>query len=161
MEVRGSPQPGSLPARLPGLLEVVEPSLLRGDFAVPLPAEPGPVADAALVVGTHDRKDLVGLRLGRGVGKPEHPRVAIIGKGVCFDSGGLDIKPSSAMRLMKKDMGGAAHALALAQLIMVSRLPVRLHLLIPAVENAIAGNAFRPGDVLSLDGDDYLIEREK
>ena len=82
-------------------------------------------------------------------GKPEHPRVAIIGKGVCFDSGGLDIKPSSAMRLMKKDMGGAAHALALAQLIMESRLPVRLHLLVPAVENAIAGNAFRPGDVLT------------
>lgn len=81
-------------------------------------------------------------------GNPAHPRVAIIGKGVCFDSGGLDIKPSSAMRLMKKDMGGAAHALALAQLIMEGRLPVRLHMLIPAVENAIAGNAFRPGDVL-------------
>ncbi|RXR29810.1 leucyl aminopeptidase family protein [Sphingobium fluviale] len=82
-------------------------------------------------------------------GNPAHPRVAIIGKGVCFDSGGLDIKPSSAMRLMKKDMGGAAHALALAQLIIESRLPVRLHMLIPAVENAIAGNAFRPGDVLA------------
>ena len=82
-------------------------------------------------------------------GDPGHPRIAIIGKGVCFDSGGLDIKPSSAMRLMKKDMGGAAHALALAQLIMESRLPVCLHLLIPAVENAISGNAFRPGDVLS------------
>jgi len=82
-------------------------------------------------------------------GKPDHPHVAIIGKGVCFDSGGLDIKPSSAMRLMKKDMGGAAHALALAELVMASGLPVRLHLLIPAVENAIAGNAFRPGDVLA------------
>lgn len=82
-------------------------------------------------------------------GNPDHPRVAIVGKGVCFDSGGLDIKPSSAMRLMKKDMGGAAHAIALAQLIMESRLPIRLHLLIPAVENAIAGNAFRPGDILS------------
>jgi leucyl aminopeptidase len=82
-------------------------------------------------------------------GKPEHPKIAVIGKGVCFDSGGLDIKPSSAMRLMKKDMGGAAHALALAQLIMENHLPVRLHLLIPAVENAIAGNAFRPGDVLA------------
>jgi leucyl aminopeptidase len=81
-------------------------------------------------------------------GNPAHPPIAIIGKGVCFDSGGLDIKPSSGMRLMKKDMGGAAHALALAQLIMATRLPVRLHLLIPAVENAIAGNAFRPGDVL-------------
>jgi leucyl aminopeptidase len=81
-------------------------------------------------------------------GNPAHPRIAIIGKGVCFDSGGLDIKPSAGMRLMKKDMGGAAHALALAQMIMGARLPVRLHMLIPAVENAIAGNAFRPGDVL-------------
>jgi len=81
-------------------------------------------------------------------GHPDHPRVAIVGKGVCFDSGGLDIKPSTGMRLMKKDMGGAAHALALAGLVMSARLKLRLHLLIPAVENAIAGNAFRPGDVL-------------
>jgi leucyl aminopeptidase len=81
-------------------------------------------------------------------GDAAHPRIAIVGKGVCFDSGGLDIKPSSGMRLMKKDMGGAAHALALAALVMRARLPVRLHLLVPAVENAIAGNAFRPGDVL-------------
>ncbi|MEC3911603.1 leucyl aminopeptidase family protein [Sphingobium sp. CR2-8] len=76
------------------------------------------------------------------------PRIGIVGKGICFDSGGLDIKPSSGMRIMKKDMGGAAHALALAQLVMAARLPVRLHLLIPAAENAIAGNAFRPGDIL-------------
>ena len=82
-------------------------------------------------------------------GDPASPRLAIVGKGVCFDSGGLDIKPSSGMRFMKKDMGGAAHALALAQLIMATRLPVRLHMLIPAVENAIAGNAMRPGDVLT------------
>jgi leucyl aminopeptidase len=82
-------------------------------------------------------------------GNPKPPKVAIVGKGVCFDSGGLDIKPSSGMLLMKKDMGGAAHALALAQLIMQAHLKVHLHLLIPAVENAIAGNAFRPGDVLS------------
>jgi len=81
-------------------------------------------------------------------GRPDHPRVAIIGKGVCFDSGGLDLKPASGMRLMKKDMGGAAHALALATLIAGERLPVRLHLLIPAVENAVAGNSFRPGDVV-------------
>src|SRR3546814_7959672 len=81
-------------------------------------------------------------------GDPKNPRIAIIGKDVCFDSGGLDIKPSSGMRLMKKDMGGAAHALALARLIMGARLPVQLHLLIPAVENAISGNAFRPGDIL-------------
>ncbi len=82
-------------------------------------------------------------------GDPTNPRIAIIGKGVSFDSGGLDIKPASGMRMMKKDMGGAAHALGLAQLIMAARLPVRLHLLIPAVENAIAGNAFRPGDVIN------------
>ena len=81
-------------------------------------------------------------------GDPAHPRIAIVGKGVCFDSGGLDIKPSSGMRMMKKDMGGAAHALALADLIMRTRLPVRLHLLVPAVENAIAGDAMRPGDIL-------------
>lgn len=81
-------------------------------------------------------------------GDIRHPRIALVGKGVCFDSGGLDIKPSAGMRLMKKDMGGAAHALALAGLVMATKLPVRLHLLIPAVENAIAGNAFRPGDVL-------------
>jgi leucyl aminopeptidase len=81
-------------------------------------------------------------------GDRRHPRIAIVGKGVCFDSGGLDIKPASGMRLMKKDMGGAAHALALALLVMRSRLPVRLHLLIPAVENSVSGAAFRPGDVL-------------
>lgn len=81
-------------------------------------------------------------------GDPKHPRVAIVGKGVCFDSGGLDLKPSAGMLLMKKDMGGAAHALALARLIMRARLPVRLHLLVPTVENAVAGNSFRPGDIL-------------
>jgi len=81
-------------------------------------------------------------------GDQRHPRIAIVGKGVCFDSGGLDIKPSAGMRLMKKDMGGAAHALALARMVMKGNLPVRLHLLIPAVENAVSGNAFRPGDVL-------------
>jgi leucyl aminopeptidase len=81
-------------------------------------------------------------------GNPKHPRIAVVGKGVCFDSGGLDIKPSSGMLLMKKDMGGGAHALALAQLIMQHHLKVRLHVLVPAVENAISGNAFRPGDVL-------------
>ncbi len=82
-------------------------------------------------------------------GDQRHPRLALIGKGVCFDSGGLDIKPSAGMRLMKKDMGGAAHALALARIVMKSRLPVRLQLLIPAVENAISGDAFRPGDILT------------
>ncbi len=81
-------------------------------------------------------------------GDPKHPKIALVGKGVCFDSGGLDIKPASGMLWMKKDMGGAAHALALARLVMQRHLKVRLHLLIPAVENAISGNAFRPGDVL-------------
>ena len=82
-------------------------------------------------------------------GREDAPRVALVGKGVCFDSGGLDIKNASGMKLMKKDMGGAAHVLALADLVMGSGLDIRLHMLVPAVENAIAGNAFRPGDVLS------------
>jgi len=81
-------------------------------------------------------------------GKTGDPRVAIIGKGVVFDSGGLDIKSASGMRLMKKDMGGAAHALALTRLIIAEKLPVRLHLLIPAVENAVSGSAYRPGDIV-------------
>ncbi|MGJ3230205.1 MAG: leucyl aminopeptidase family protein [Oceanicaulis sp.] len=81
-------------------------------------------------------------------GDPSHPRLALVGKGVCFDSGGLDIKPASGMLLMKKDMGGAATVLGLASMIMDAELPVRLHVLIPAVENAISGDAFRPGDIL-------------
>jgi len=81
-------------------------------------------------------------------GNPDHPRIALVGKGVCFDSGGLDIKPASGMRLMKKDMGGAAHTLALAELVMQARLPVRLHMLVAAVENSINGEAARPGDVM-------------
>ena len=81
-------------------------------------------------------------------GQEKDPVLAIVGKGVCFDSGGLDVKPSAGMLLMKKDMGGAAHAIALAGLIMGAGLKVRLHLLVPAVENAISSNAFRPGDVL-------------
>ena len=76
------------------------------------------------------------------------PKVTLVGKGVCFDTGGLDLKPASAMGLMKKDMGGAATVLGLAQMIMAAKLPVRLRVLVPAVENAVAGNAFRPGDVL-------------
>ena len=81
-------------------------------------------------------------------GDPRHPRIAIVGKGITFDSGGLDIKPASGMRLMKKDMGGAAHALALAELIMAAHLPVRLHMLVAAAENSISGNAMRPGDIV-------------
>ncbi|MCX8281858.1 leucyl aminopeptidase family protein [Phyllobacterium sp. 0TCS1.6C] len=82
-------------------------------------------------------------------GKRDAPKVTLVGKGVCFDTGGLDIKPASSMLLMKKDMGGAANVLALAGIIMDSGLPVRLRVLIPAVENAISANAFRPGDVLT------------
>ncbi|ESW70397.1 leucyl aminopeptidase family protein [Mesorhizobium sp. C277A] len=77
------------------------------------------------------------------------PKVTLVGKGVCFDTGGLDIKPSSGMLLMKKDMGGAANVLGLASMIMAAGLKIRLRVLIPAVENSIAGNAFRPGDVLT------------
>jgi leucyl aminopeptidase len=83
-------------------------------------------------------------------GSVKHPRVTLVGKGVCFDSGGLDLKPSSAMRLMKKDMGGAAQVLGLAQWIMEAKLPIRLQVLIPAVENAIGGDAFRPGDIITM-----------
>lgn len=82
-------------------------------------------------------------------GDPAAPKVTLVGKGVIFDSGGLNIKSGSGMALMKKDMGGAAHALALARLIMQAGLPVCLRMIIPAVENAIAGNAFRPGDIIA------------
>jgi leucyl aminopeptidase len=87
---------------------------------------------------------LIDLRFG----SDHAPKVTIVGKGICFDTGGLDIKPSSAMGLMKKDMGGAAAALAFALLAMRAKLPIRLRVLIPAAENSISGNAFRPGDVL-------------
>lgn len=91
-----------------------------------------------------DAPRLVDLRWGN----PSHPKVTLVGKGVCFDTGGLDIKPSSYMLLMKKDMGGGAHVLGLARMIMQAKLPVRLRVLVPMVENAIAGNAYRPGDVI-------------
>jgi len=81
-------------------------------------------------------------------GDESHPKITLVGKGVCFDSGGLDIKSANGMRLMKKDMGGAAHALGLARLVMAAALPVRLRVLVPAVENAVSGNAYRPGDVV-------------
>lgn len=82
-------------------------------------------------------------------GNPSHPKVTLVGKGVCFDTGGLDIKPYSSMKLMKKDMGGAALVLGLAKMIAATNLPIRLRVLIPAVENSIAGNAFRPQDVIA------------
>lgn len=136
---------------------------------------PAVLADAAVAVGGRYGADVAicvgeelldrGLRAIHAVGRAsavaprlvdlrwgptDAPRLTIVGKGVCFDSGGLDIKGAASMLLMKKDMGGSACALALAQLVMASRLPVRLRLLIPAVENAIAGNAYRPGDVLPM-----------
>src|SRR5437763_11800119 len=80
-------------------------------------------------------------------GDGAHPKVTLVGKGVCFDTGGLDLKPSAGMLIMKKDMGGAANVLALAQMVMDAKLKVRLRVLIPAVENAVAGNAFRPLDI--------------
>jgi len=81
-------------------------------------------------------------------GDKSHPELALVGKGVSFDTGGLNIKTGSGMRIMKKDMGGAAHAIALASLVMGAELPVRLKLYIPTVENAVSGNAFRPGDII-------------
>ncbi|WP_171179038.1 M17 family metallopeptidase [Ruegeria sp. HKCCD8929] len=77
------------------------------------------------------------------------PKLTLVGKGVCFDTGGLDLKPAAAMGLMKKDMGGAANVLGLARMIMALELPLQLRMLIPAVENSVAGNAFRPGDILT------------
>ncbi|WP_292898590.1 leucyl aminopeptidase family protein [Nitratireductor sp.] len=88
---------------------------------------------------------LLDLRWGRN----DAPKVTLVGKGVCFDTGGLDLKPAAGMLLMKKDMGGAANVLGLASMIMAAKLDIRLRVLIPAVENAVAGNAFRPGDVLT------------
>lgn len=82
-------------------------------------------------------------------GNPQHPKITLVGKGVCFDTGGLDIKASSYMLLMKKDMGGAAHVLGLARMIMHAKLPICLRVLIPMVENSINGNAYRPGDVIT------------
>jgi len=81
-------------------------------------------------------------------GDGSHPKVTLVGKGICFDTGGLDIKPSQAMALMKKDMGGAASVMALGAMIMAADLPVRLRIIIPAADNSISGNAFRPGDII-------------
>jgi leucyl aminopeptidase len=162
------------PARIEESVRIAEATFLVRDLVNTPAADLGPaelqkavadVADGASVTVTAGDKLAVGYPMIAAVGRaasPDRaprlielewgdqraPRIAIVGKGVCFDSGGLDIKPSAGMRLMKKDMGGAAHALGLALLIMRSHLPVRLHLLIPAVENAVSGNAFRPGDVL-------------
>jgi leucyl aminopeptidase len=94
---------------------------------------------------SHRAPRLIALRWG----DASHPHLAIVGKGVCFDTGGLNIKLADGMRNMKKDMGGAAHAIALAELIMARQLPVRLTLLVPAVENAIGPDSYRPGEVVA------------
>ncbi len=95
-------------------------------------------------MGSSNRPCLVDIRWG----KKSHPKITLVGKGVCFDSGGLDLKPSGNMRLMKKDMGGAAVVLGLANLIMHFNLPIQLRVLIPAVENSVSGDAMRPLDVV-------------
>lgn len=82
-------------------------------------------------------------------GDQSAPSLCLVGKGVCFDSGGLDLKPSAGMRLMKKDMGGAAHVLGLAAIVMAKALPIHLRVIVPAVENAVSSNAFRPGDIIT------------
>lgn len=114
--------------------QVIGEELLQHDFS------------AIYTVGraSDDAPRLLDLRWG----DPNHPKVTLVGKGVCFDTGGLDIKASAYMLLMKKDMGGAAHVLGLARMIMQAKLPICLRVLIPAVENAISGNAYRPGDII-------------
>lgn len=95
--------------------------------------------------GSPRRPRLIDLKWG----DPKHPKITLVGKGVCFDTGGLDLKPGAAMYTMKKDLGGGAHALALALLIIRHKLPVRLRVLIPAVENSVSGESFRPSDVIN------------
>lgn len=114
--------------------QIIGPALLKKNYA------------SIYTVGraSDDAPRLVDLRWGN----PKHKKVTLVGKGVCFDSGGLDIKPSSYMLLMKKDMAGGAHVLGLARMIMAAKLPICLRVLIPMVENVIAGNAYRPGDVI-------------
>jgi len=114
--------------------EIVDVDLIKQNYA------------AIYTVGraSDDAPRLLDLRWGNA----KHPKVTLVGKGVCFDSGGLDIKSSAGMLLMKKDMGGAAHVMGLARMIMATKLPIRLRVLVPAVENVISGNAYRPGDVI-------------
>jgi len=115
--------------------QIVGPALLGANF---------PLVHAVGIAAADDRAPRI---IEMKWGDPAHPKITLVGKGVTFDTGGLDIKPSSGMLLMKKDMGGAANAMGLAQLIMAAGLPVCLHLIVPAAENSISGRAFRPGDV--------------
>lgn len=117
-----------------GVKQIAGKQLLENNF--PLVYHVGRASD--------DAPRLIDLRWGN----KKHPKVTLVGKGVCFDTGGLDLKNAAGMLLMKKDMGGAAHVLGLARMIMQAKLPVNLRVLIPAVENAVSGNAYRPGDVL-------------
>lgn len=116
-----------------------EPVVIRGDHLL---AQNFPLIHAVGRAGGQEPR-LVDFAWG----PPEAPKITLVGKGVCFDTGGLDIKPESAMALMKKDMAGAATALGLADMIMDAKLAVRLRVLLPIVENAISGSAFRPGDI--------------
>ena len=115
---------------------IVDKELLKANF---------PAIHAVGRASTHEPR-LIDLQWG----KDSDPKVTLVGKGVCFDTGGLDLKPSAGMRLMKKDMGGAAHVLGLASMIMEAALPVRLRVLIPAVENSVSGNAIRPLDIITM-----------
>ncbi len=123
----------ALAARYPGETRVVLGELLARDYPLISAVGAGSARAPRLIDCRWPRRDA--------------PRVTLVGKGVCFDSGGLDLKPSAAMLLMKKDMGGAACALGLAQLLLALEAPVQLRLLIPAVENSVSGSAYRPGDV--------------
>ena len=124
----------ALAARHGATIDVVEGEALEHGFPL----------IQAVGAGSDRPPCLVDLRWGA----ETHPKITLIGKGIVFDTGGLDIKPSAAMLLMKKDMGGAANVLGLASMIMEARLKLRLRVLIPAAENAISGRAFRPGDIL-------------
>jgi len=138
---------------------------------------PADIAEAAEKVASENKADIKIIKdtallnkgyptiyaVGRACEKPPHlidlhwgdknaPKITLVGKGVCFDTGGLDLKSAAGMRFMKKDMGGAAHALALARLIMLNKLPVRLRLIIPAVENSIGARSYHPGDIIKTRG---------
>lgn len=122
---------------------IVGADLLAANY--PMVYAVGQAAGAANCEASAQAPRLIDLRWG----EPNAPKVTLVGKGVCFDTGGLNIKSSAGMKLMKKDMGGAAQVLGLAKMVMQLNLPVRLRVLIPAVENSIAGNALRPSDVLT------------
>lgn len=140
-----TPAADMTPARLAEVaLEVAREGGARGEVIMGAPLEAGFPAIHAVGQASSVAPRLVDFTWG----DPAHPRLTLVGKGVCFDTGGLDIKPAAGMALMKKDMGGAACTLALARLVMGTKLPVRLRVLIPAVENAISGSAYRPGDVI-------------